>query len=62
MIPQALWDGRASRYAHAADHLMDCAAADLQITDYGRFLSHADYHEKLRGAHRHKTSFWARVP
>ena len=62
MITQALWDGRASRYVHAADHLMDCAAADLQITDYGRFLSHADYLEKLRGAHRHKTSFWARVP
>lgn len=62
MISHALWDGRAGRYAHAADHLMDCAAADTEITDYRRFLPHADYVEKLRAAHRHKTSFWARVP
>jgi hypothetical protein len=62
MISHALWEGRAGRYVYAADHLMDCAAADTQFTDYGRFLPHADYVEKLRGAHRHKTSFWARVP
>lgn len=61
MIDFALWDGRASRYGHAADHLMDCAAADGDITDYGRFPSHQTYVEHLRVQHKHKSSFWARL-
>ncbi|EEB82737.1 DUF6880 family protein [Roseobacter sp. GAI101] len=62
MIDHALWDGRSTRYGHAADHLMDCAAADAEIADYGKFLSHDAYVARLREVHRHKSSFWARVP
>jgi hypothetical protein len=62
MIDHALWDGRSTRYAHAADHLMDCAAADAEIADYGRFLSHDAYVARLREVHRHKSSFWVRIP
>lgn len=62
MIDWILWDGRSTRYAHAADHVMDCAAADTEIDDYGRFVGHDAYLENLRTLHRHKTSFWARLP
>jgi TPR repeat protein len=62
MIEYTLWEGRSSRYAHAADHLMDCAAAEAEITDYSRFIPHPDYVEQLRVTHKHKASFWARVP
>ena len=62
MIEHALWEGRSTRYAHAADHLMDCAAADTEIADYGRFPPHAVFVERLRDVHKHKASFWARVP
>lgn len=61
MIDFALGEARSSRYAHAADHLMDCAALEDAITDYGKFGSHADYVETLRMAHDRKTSFWAKL-
>lgn len=62
MIDRALWDGRATHYAQAADHLMDCAAADVEINDYRGLGSHDVYLADLRGRHAHKASFWARVP
>jgi len=62
MINHTLWDGRSTRYTYAADHLMDCAAVDAEITDYGRFTAHGAYMERLREAHKHKSSFWAKVP
>ncbi|MCX7567775.1 hypothetical protein OS189_15635 [Sulfitobacter sp. F26169L] len=62
MINHALWQSRTNRYAQAADHIQDCAAADNDIADYGRFPSHQIYMESLRAAHRHKTSFWAKLP
>ncbi|SNR58569.1 DUF6880 family protein [Puniceibacterium sediminis] len=61
MIDFALEKGRASRYGHAGDHLMDCAALDGEISDYGTFQSHLRYVETLRARHDRKTSFWARV-
>lgn len=62
MIDAVLREGRTARYAHAADHLMDCAAADSDIEDYGRFPSHDAYLEQLSARHKHKASFWKRVP
>ena len=62
MINHALWEGRSTRYGHAVDHLMDCAAADNEIEDYGAFQSHDKYVDLLREAHKHKSSFWARLP
>lgn len=62
MIDHALAEGRTSRYGHAADHLMDCAAADQELADYGRFPSHDAFERYLRETHKHKSSFWARLP
>ncbi|WP_298971750.1 DUF6880 family protein [uncultured Roseobacter sp.] len=61
MIDHALTEGRSTRYGHAADHLMDCAAVDDMISDYGAFASHLSYLEDLRTRHDRKTSFWQRV-
>ena len=61
MIDTALWHGRSTRYGHIADHLMDCAAADQDIVDYGSFLSHQAYQDALHRQYRKKSSFWARV-
>ncbi len=61
MIDFALTKGRAGRYGHAGDHLMDCAALDGEIEDYGAFPSHLRYVEILRARHDRKTSFWNRV-
>jgi hypothetical protein len=62
MIDYALAEGRTTRYGHAADHLMDCVAADLELTEYGRFPSHEVFEGYLRERHKHKSSFWARLP
>lgn len=61
MIDHALTEGRSTRYGHAADHLMDCAAVDDMISDYGSFVPHLSYLENLRTRHDRKTSFWQRV-
>jgi hypothetical protein len=61
MIDYALWEGRSTRYAHLADHLMDCAAADNDIKDYGKFRPHQAYLDDLHVRHKHKSSFWARI-
>ena len=61
MIDFALGKARSGRYGHAARHLMDCAAADAEIIDYGIHLSHADYLEVLRKAHARKSAFWERL-
>ena len=58
MIDHALTLGRSTRYGHAADHLMDCAAVDDEISDYGLFASHLSYLAALHARHERKTSFW----
>lgn len=61
MIDNTLGQGRASRYGHAADHLMDCALLDAEITDYGAYPNHESYLQGLQTRHDRKSSFWARV-
>ena len=61
MIEAALWESAKSRYAQAADHLMDCAAADIEIEDYGAFESHDAFVQRLRKCYAHKAGFWTRV-
>ena len=48
MIDYSLTEGRSTRYGHAADHLMDCAAVDDEISDYGSFASHLSYVDALQ--------------
>jgi hypothetical protein len=61
MIDHSLTEGRSTRYGHAADHLMDCAAVDDEISDYGKFTPHLSYLADLHARHERKTSFWQRV-
>jgi hypothetical protein len=61
MIDYVLWYGQSARYGHIADHLMDCAAADQDIADYGTFPSHQAYLDALQRQYKQKTSFWTRV-
>ena len=61
MIDHALIEGRPTRYGHVADHLMDCAAVDDEISDYGSFASHLSYLDALHAQHERKTSFWQRM-
>lgn len=60
MIDSILWEGQSTRYAQAADFIMDCAAEDAEIYDYGRFASHDAYLEGLRNQFKHKASFWTK--
>lgn len=62
LVNDALYNARTSRYAHAADHLADCARMDELIEDYGPILTHDDYLGMLWAHHPHKSSFWAKVP
>jgi len=42
IAPRAVGRARRARYVYAADHLMDCAAADTQFNRLnGRFCQHA---------------------
>jgi hypothetical protein len=61
MIDYALGQGRASRYGHAADHLMDCGLLDAEIVDYGTNPTHESYVQILQTRHDRKSSFWAKV-
>jgi len=61
MIDFTLIQGRATRYGHAAEHLMDCAALDMEIADYGSFAPHHDYLAGLHARHDRKISFWEKL-
>ncbi len=61
LIDFTLAKGRASRYAHAARHLAECARLDTMIGDYGEALPHTTYLAHLHREHPRKTSFWAEV-
>jgi len=58
MIDYALTRGRASRYAHAARHLRDCAGLASAIPDYASFEPHDAYVSRLRRDHARKAAFW----
>ncbi|KEJ89067.1 DUF6880 family protein [Sulfitobacter donghicola] len=62
MIDYALWEGRTQHYAQMAGYLMDCAAVDGEIEDYGKYPTHLSYLENLRQTYPHKASFWAKLP
>lgn len=61
MIDYALGQGRSSRYTHAAEHLADCAALDVEISDYAGFATHEIYVNTLKTLHERKASFWEKV-
>lgn len=61
MIDFALTQGRSTRYGYAADHLMDCAALDADVVDYGPFAPHHTYLAGLHARHERKASFWDKI-
>jgi len=61
MIDFSLKNGRASRYRHAARHLLDCSSLSSTINDFGRFEPHGAYEARLRREHGKKSSFWSCV-
>lgn len=61
MIEDTLNGAKSSRYRHAARHLAECRASDLEISDYGAFQTHARFVEALRQKHGRKYGFWSIV-
>lgn len=61
MITFALQNNRAKRYRHAARHLAYCARAEMAITDFGAFQSHAAFVGDLRGKRPRKNAFWDKI-
>jgi len=61
MINFSLKNSRASRYKHAARHLLDCSGLASAIKDYRSFEPHDAYEARLRREHGRKTSFWSLV-
>ena len=61
MINFSLKNSRASRYKHAARHLLDCSGLASAIKDYRSFEPHDAYEARLRREHGRKSSFWRLV-
>jgi hypothetical protein len=58
MIDFSLKGGRATRYRHAARHLLDCTSLSASIKDFGAFEAHETYVARLKTEHGKKSSFW----
>ena len=61
MIEDTLVGAKSTRYRHAAQHLAECQASDLDISDYGAQPSHSQFMDALRQKHGRKHGFWALV-
>jgi len=61
MIEDTLNGAKHKRYRYAAKHLVECAASDAAITDYGNFSSHEQFVATLKADHSRKHGFWGLV-
>jgi hypothetical protein len=61
MIDYVLNHTKASRYRHAARHLLECEGQQGSIADYGQFPAHGAYVNQLKQVHARKTAFWSLV-
>jgi hypothetical protein len=61
MIEDTLEDAKATRYRHAARHLLECRALEAGISDHGGFATHEAFVARLQARHGRKTGFWSRV-
>jgi hypothetical protein len=62
MIDFALVQSRATRYGHAARHLMECTRLAAAIRDFAAFETHAAYVARLHREHPKKAAFWNLMP
>jgi hypothetical protein len=61
MIEDTLEGAKATRYRHAARHLLECRALEPGIDDHGGFETHDAFLARLRARHGRKTGFWSHV-
>jgi hypothetical protein len=58
MIDFSLKEGRATRYRHAARHLLECASLAVSVPHFGAFETHDAYVTRLKAEHNQKNAFW----
>lgn len=61
MIEDSLSGAKSKRYRHAARHLSACQTSDMEISEYGAFLTHERFMDALRQKHARKHGFWSLV-
>lgn len=61
MIEDTLEGAKATRYGHAARHLLERRALEAGIGDHGEFETHEAFLARLRARHGRKAGFWSRV-
>jgi hypothetical protein len=61
MIEDTLEGAKATRYRHAARHLLECRALELGISDHGSFETHDAFATRLQTRHGRKTGFWSQL-
>jgi tetratricopeptide (TPR) repeat protein len=61
MIDFALSHSRASRYRHAARHLLECESLASYVPDWGTVEPHDAYVARLKKQHARKSAFWSLV-
>lgn len=61
MIEDTLAGAKATRYKHAARHLLQCASLAPSIKEFGTFEPHETFINRLRTSHSRKTGFWAQM-
>jgi hypothetical protein len=61
MIEDTLKGAKATRYRHAARHLLECRALERDISEHGRFEMHDAFLAQLRARHGRKAGFWSQV-
>ena len=58
MIDFSLKEARATRYRHAARHLLECASLAASVSHFGAFETHGAYVTRLKAEHNRKSAFW----
>ena len=61
MIEDTLEGAKATRYGHAARHLLECRGLEAGIGERGRVETHEAFVARLRARHGRKDGFWSRV-
>ncbi|TNC48713.1 hypothetical protein FHG66_12900 [Rubellimicrobium rubrum] len=59
MIDFTLIHSRASRYRHAARHLLECESLASSVLDWGDVETHEAYLARLKKQHGRKSAFWS---
>lgn len=62
MIDFTLSQGRASRYRHAARHLLECESLASSVPDWRELEPHQPFAARLKAQHGRKSAFWSLMP